>query len=220
MEPGGRSPFPITCVVPGPPLTGDARVAGKEGKKEAPSEGARRLSRYGRKEERGGQRRIVPASCPASIVRADLFHDRVREGNGWSQVALATRLSITSSESLVPTLEFRVPSRVLTSRGRDPSTHRLDTSTAWSRCVKTRQDASRRQRREENHENHTGSTQGVRQSLRLPRVPWLVGLVAALCGRRPVRPMASDRYRSPVPRSPGTPVTQHTALSTQHWGAR
>src|SRR5579871_6583328 len=37
------------------------------------------------------RRPIFPAGCPASIVGANGFHDRVRDGNGWDTVAMTTR---------------------------------------------------------------------------------------------------------------------------------
>src|SRR5437016_4541303 len=37
------------------------------------------------------RRPIFPAGCPASIVGADGFHDRVRNGNGWDTAAMTTR---------------------------------------------------------------------------------------------------------------------------------
>src|SRR5947209_7605040 len=37
------------------------------------------------------RRPIFPGGCPPSIVGADSFHDRVRDGNGWDAVAVATR---------------------------------------------------------------------------------------------------------------------------------
>src|SRR5690606_29377116 len=36
------------------------------------------------------RRPIFPPSCPGSIVSAEAFHFRVRDGNGWDHLALAT----------------------------------------------------------------------------------------------------------------------------------
>src|ERR1700730_10087617 len=46
-------------------------------------------------------------SCPGSIVGAEAFHDRVRDGNGWSHLAPATR---TYSGRGIRTPDLRVMS--------------------------------------------------------------------------------------------------------------
>ena len=37
------------------------------------------------------QRPIFPESCPFSIVGAEAFHCRVRDGNGWVHLACVTK---------------------------------------------------------------------------------------------------------------------------------
>ena len=36
---------------------------------------------------------MFPRSCPRSIVGAETFHFRVRDGNGWVHLALATKVT-------------------------------------------------------------------------------------------------------------------------------
>ena len=42
------------------------------------------------KREAPRQRPIFPEGCPSSIVGAEAFHFRVRDGNGWVHLALVT----------------------------------------------------------------------------------------------------------------------------------
>jgi hypothetical protein len=47
--------------------------------------------------------------CPSSIVGAEAFHFRVRDGNGWGNLALTTRAIIHKKVGLVAGEGFEPP---------------------------------------------------------------------------------------------------------------